>query len=138
MKRPKYGNRRVTVDGITFDSQAEHRRWCELKLLERAGEIRTLRRQLNVPLVVNGVRITSIRCDFAYFRGQKEVWDEHKVAPTKTRAWTIRWKLAQAMFPAVEFCINGVPCAPIKRVVEKKAKFSIKIEHTDLSTQTTG
>lgn len=46
----KYGNRKTTVDGITFDSVKEARRWCELKLLEKAGEIGDLRRQ--VPFVL--------------------------------------------------------------------------------------
>lgn len=35
----KYGARRTEVDGITFASAAEARRYSELKLLERAGEI---------------------------------------------------------------------------------------------------
>lgn len=46
----KYHNRKVMVDGITFDSQKEAQRYAELKLLERAGEIYDLQRQ--VPFVV--------------------------------------------------------------------------------------
>lgn len=46
----KYGNRKVeTEDGI-FDSVKEYSRWQELKLMERAGEIYELQRQ--VPFVV--------------------------------------------------------------------------------------
>ncbi len=47
MKRNRLGSvaRKTTVDGITFDSAKEARRWSELKLLERAGEIRNLHRQ---------------------------------------------------------------------------------------------
>lgn len=41
----KYGNKKITVDGITFDSKKEYNRWYELKLLERAGEISNLKRQ---------------------------------------------------------------------------------------------
>lgn len=37
--RPKYKNRRQRVDGIFFDSGAEVTRYCELRLLEKAGEI---------------------------------------------------------------------------------------------------
>ena len=47
----KYGNRKTTVDGITFDSQKEAARWCELKLLERAGEISDLLRQVPIKLL---------------------------------------------------------------------------------------
>ncbi len=45
-KPSKYRARRVTVGGETFDSQKEANRWQYLKLLERAGEIRDLQRQV--------------------------------------------------------------------------------------------
>jgi hypothetical protein len=41
----KYHNKKVEVDGEVFDSQAEARRWQELRLLQQAGEIRDLKRQ---------------------------------------------------------------------------------------------
>ena len=40
----KYGNTRVSVDGMPFDSKREAARWQELRLMERAGEISDLRR----------------------------------------------------------------------------------------------
>ena len=45
----KYHNRKVTTPEGTFDSVKEYSRWSELKLLERAGEIYELNRQ--VPFV---------------------------------------------------------------------------------------
>lgn len=33
----KYHNQKITVDGITFDSRKEYRRFRELCLMERAG-----------------------------------------------------------------------------------------------------
>ena len=33
----KYGNCRVEVDGIKFDSKAEGKRWLDLQLLAKAG-----------------------------------------------------------------------------------------------------
>lgn len=48
--RMKYWNRRIVTEDGTFDSVKEHRRWCELKLMEKAGEIVELQRQ--VPFVV--------------------------------------------------------------------------------------
>lgn len=43
----KYHNEKVcSVDGEVFDSRREFRRYNELKLLERAGEIRDLKRQV--------------------------------------------------------------------------------------------
>jgi hypothetical protein len=41
-QRPKYGNRKTEIDGYLFDSQAEARRYKELKLMQAAGEIDTL------------------------------------------------------------------------------------------------
>lgn len=50
-KGVKYGNRKVTVDGIEFDSQKEARRYCELKLLQRAGRISELELQREFELI---------------------------------------------------------------------------------------
>lgn len=41
-KRSKYGAKKTEVDGIVFDSKHEAERYCELKMLERAGEISNL------------------------------------------------------------------------------------------------
>lgn len=48
----KYHNIKTkTFDGIEFDSSKEARRWNELKLLERAGEITNLQRQVKYTLI---------------------------------------------------------------------------------------
>lgn len=47
----KYSARKTEVDGITFDSQAEARRYRDLRLLEAAGRISNLRRQVVFPLL---------------------------------------------------------------------------------------
>lgn len=65
-KRPKLGNRRVTVDGETFDSKLEAGRWQVLRLMERAGEISDLRRQVRFPLLVQGIEIGHYTADFVY------------------------------------------------------------------------
>ena len=70
----KYGNRKIhTAEGI-FDSAKEYRRWQELKLLEKAGAIENLHRQVpfglippqrvNGKLVERGVKYIA---DFTYF-----------------------------------------------------------------------
>ena len=46
----KYHSRKITKDGEVFDSVKEYRRWCELKLLERAGAITELNRQVRFEL----------------------------------------------------------------------------------------
>ena len=48
----KYGNRKVTTaDGKTFDSAKEANRYCELLILQRAGEIRDLETQKEFELI---------------------------------------------------------------------------------------
>lgn len=42
----KYRNRKSVMDGIVFDSVREKRRYAELSLLEKAGEIKNLRMQV--------------------------------------------------------------------------------------------
>lgn len=49
--RSKYGARKTVIDGITFASKKEANRYCELKLLERAGEICCLRLQVPFELI---------------------------------------------------------------------------------------
>lgn len=45
-KPRKYHNEKVAVSGITFDSKKEADRYCELLLLQRAGRISELQRQV--------------------------------------------------------------------------------------------
>lgn len=47
----KYGNKKVVVDGITFDSRKEARRYQELLLLEKMGEISCISRQQKFVLI---------------------------------------------------------------------------------------
>lgn len=46
----KFGNIPTEYDGIRFDSQREMARYAALKLLEKGGMIRDLRRQVRIPL----------------------------------------------------------------------------------------
>lgn len=47
----KYRSRKITKNGNTFDSLKEYRRFCELVLLERAGRIQNLERQVKFVLI---------------------------------------------------------------------------------------
>ena len=51
LKKSKYGAKKITRDGITFDSLKEYRRFCELSLLEKSGDITELKRQATFPLI---------------------------------------------------------------------------------------
>lgn len=73
MKRNKYGAIRTTVDGHNFHSKREAMRYGELKLLERAGRIRTLKLQPRFSLIVEGVLICTYVADFQY--DEAPLWD---------------------------------------------------------------
>ena len=64
----KYHNRKVKTSDGTFDSQKEYRRWCELKLLLRAGEIKELERQVKFELIPkqDGEKAIHYVADFVY------------------------------------------------------------------------
>lgn len=49
--RSKYGNKKIKYDGEVFDSRKEARRWCELLLLQKAGEISELKRQVEFEII---------------------------------------------------------------------------------------
>lgn len=81
----KYGAIKTTVNGIVFDSKAEARRYSELKLLEREGQISNLELQPSFILAPSVKFADSKRAkpalryvaDFAYtdFKGNKIVED---------------------------------------------------------------
>ena len=50
-KKSKYGANKTEVDGITFDSRKEARRYAQLKLMERAGAISDLQLQVKFILI---------------------------------------------------------------------------------------
>lgn len=53
MKRHKYSAQKVVYDGITFHSKKEGRRYLDLKLLEKSGQISRLRLQVPFTLTPN-------------------------------------------------------------------------------------
>lgn len=76
----KYSSRKITVDGESFDSRKEFRRYQELKLLSRAGEISNLQRQVRFKLMPaqrdkNG-KVIERQCDyvadFVYYERTKD------------------------------------------------------------------
>ena len=50
-RRVRGAQRTTTPDGITHDSKTEAQRWEELKLLQKAGAICGLRRQVSIGLI---------------------------------------------------------------------------------------
>lgn len=94
----KYRNRKTTVDGETFDSAKEARRWQELLLLQKAGRITGLTRQMPWTLEVHGQVICEYRPDFSYCEsGQVVVEDVKSEATRKLPVYRLKRKLMKAI-----------------------------------------
>ena len=99
MKTPKYRNRKTVVGGVTFDSAKEARRWSELCLLEKAGDIQNLQRQVRFPFTINGKLICTLVADFTYDRdGVKVVEDTKSPATRKLPVFRIKSKLLKSLY----------------------------------------
>jgi hypothetical protein len=100
--RNKYGAKKTQVGEVTFDSKKEAQRYMELQLLERAGEITDLRRQVKFelmgqhrPLYTRTGRKMKYTADFAYVEDGVEVIEECK--GHWTRDFEVRYAVAIAM-----------------------------------------
>lgn len=90
----KYGNRKLkSPDGQVFDSVKEFHRWGCLRLLERAGKITDLQRQVSFELIPkqDGERACSYVADFTYYKDGKLVVEDCK--GFKTDVYRIKKKL---------------------------------------------
>ena len=109
----KYHSKKTTICGMNFDSKKESRRWQELCLLERAGQITDLQRQVKFVLIPtqyekfprystktgkrlkDGIRTLEQECsyvaDFVYMKDGKQVVEDTK--GFKTKDYIIKRKL---------------------------------------------
>lgn len=90
----KYGARKLTApDGQKFDSVKEFHRWGCLRLLERAGRITDLKRQVSFELIPkqDGERACTYVADFVYYEDGKMVVEDCK--GFKTEVYRIKKKL---------------------------------------------
>lgn len=85
----KYHNKKVIYDDILFDSKREMKRYEELKLLERAGMIKDLQRQVKFELQPsfkigkNTIRAIHYIADFVYYEKDNMVVEDSKGFRTK-------------------------------------------------------
>lgn len=100
--RTKYGAKKTQVGEVTFDSKKEAQRYMELQLLERAGEISNLRRQVKIdlmgqhrPLYTRTGRKMRLTIDYAYVEDGVEVLEDSK--GVWTRDFEVRYAVAVAM-----------------------------------------
>ena len=111
----KYNAKKVSLDGYAFDSIRESERYQELKLLEKAGEIRALRVHpvinLQPAFMYRGTRIRGIlyESDFYYVEEHDgigiDVYED--VKGFETPVFKLKWKLLlfQYQLSPIEFRI---------------------------------
>lgn len=94
----KYGAKKCTIAGKTFDSQAEMYRYIFLKNEEKAGKIKNLAQQVKFKLCVNGLLVCSYISDFAYEKNGKQIVEDVKSEFTRKNAvYRLKKKLMKAV-----------------------------------------
>ncbi len=100
-KQHKYRAQRTDCGaGHSHPSKAEARRCDELHLLQRAGKISHLEREVAFPFRVDGAVIFTYRADFAYFEDQARVIEDVKGCPTPV--YKLKKKLIEAQYRGVK------------------------------------
>ena len=102
----KYGNKKIRLpDGTVYDSKKEYKRHMELMLLQRAGEICDLKRQVKYELIPKqeGERAVYYVADFVYkdTRTGEEVVEDCKGFRTdvyKLKAKIYRYRYGKKIF----------------------------------------
>jgi hypothetical protein len=118
-----------TLDGVEFGSLAEkHRYQHYLKPLLSFKHIKNLRYEPELKLVVNGYEIGVFTPDFTYETPDGKTIIEEVKGPKESRDFTLRWKLAQALYPNLTFFLlraiyrGGVYTYSVVKRVPKRQK----------------
>lgn len=100
-KKKKYHNVTTEYNGIKYDSKLEAKIAQDLDWQLKSGDIKEWKRQVKIPLIVNGVHITNYYIDFIYVdkHGQK-VYLEAKGMELTT--WIIKWRLLTALIHEID------------------------------------
>lgn len=101
----KYRNVKTVVDGITFDSKAEAKRYGDLKLLLRDKRISglELQRKFVVLDAIPGQRAITYKVDFLYVEKEKLVAED--VKGKMTQQGKLRIKMFRVRYPEIELRI---------------------------------
>lgn len=101
--KSKYNSKKISVDGITFDSQAEANYYCQLKILLKAGEIDGFCRQARFVITEgkNGEKGTEYVTDFVVFLpdGKYRIID---VKGVKTDVFKLKVKCLREKYPKLK------------------------------------
>lgn len=101
--KSKYNARKVSVDGIKFDSQAEANYYCTLKILLKTGEITGFCRQARFVITEgkNGEKGTEYVTDFVVFYPN----DTYRIVDVKgveTETFKLKVKCFREKYPKLK------------------------------------
>lgn len=93
------------VGMFRFDSKAEAKRFCDLRILAQAGEITDLKRQVPFKLYGRGgAHVCLLRVDFTYRENGRHIAEDFKGFETKD--FKIKAKLFRDNYPEIELRIT--------------------------------
>jgi hypothetical protein len=107
LRRSKYAAVPTTIDGVRFSSKKEAARYLELKMLQKAGEIKGLELQPKFPLYVGKVGerieradkpVCSYIADFRYREGPTGILRIEDVKGMKTPVYRLKKKMVEAQY----------------------------------------
>lgn len=103
----KYHNKKVTTEFGVFDSQKEYQRFNELLMLQRAGVIENLQRQVKFEVIPKTPteRPAYYVADFSYTKadGKKIIEDVKSVMTRKLHDYILKRKLMKWRYPEYQF-----------------------------------
>ena len=108
----KYHNKKVTYNGIKFDSKKERDRYIQLKCFERLGKITKLELQPKF-LLIDTIHYkdktypkTYYKADFKYFdneKGKYIVEDVKSPITAKDKVYRLKIKMLLTKYPDIDF-----------------------------------
>jgi len=105
MARSKYGATKFKAEDGTFDSKGEYLRWQDLKLLQRAGVITGLKRQVKFELIPatilpNGKKQKAVVyvADFRYYDSREGKWITEDFKGYQTEVYKLKKKLVYYIY----------------------------------------
>lgn len=99
-KKSKYGDNKKEVDGLVFDSHKEAKRYGQLKMLMKKGEIGQQEFHKVYDLVVEGQLVCKYEADFVYMimaTGETVVEDVKSDPTRKIQRYILKKKLMKAV-----------------------------------------
>lgn len=105
----KYRNQKVVDDGITFDSKMEHRRYVQLKMMQKSGVIADLHVHPTFKLQPGyysnsqqkKILPITYTADYSYLEDGKVVVED--VKGFKTAAFNLKRRMLEYLYPSILF-----------------------------------